>query len=113
MLKPFVSRFSALIAILIMIVLMILGCSPQPTSTPETTITPNPTETEVEFVPATPRNSQEVVIFSFEEDGYAHLFMYAPDEMPLTRITYGDWDDITPAPSPDGERIAFASNRNG
>ena len=33
--------------------------------------------------------------------------------MPLTRLTSGDWDDITPAPSPDGEKIAFASNRSG
>ena len=33
--------------------------------------------------------------------------------MPLTRLTAGDWDDITPAASPDGEKIAFASNRNG
>jgi TolB protein len=33
--------------------------------------------------------------------------------MPLTRITSGDWDDITPSPSPNGEKIAFASNRNG
>ena len=54
-----------------------------------------------------------MVIFSYEEDGYAHLFTYIPDKMPLTRITSGDWDDITPAPSPDGEQIAFASNRSG
>ena len=54
-----------------------------------------------------------MVIFSYEEDGYAHLFAYIPGRMPLTRLTSGDWDDITPAPSPDGKKLAFASNRSG
>src|SRR5919106_4514708 len=88
------------------------GCSPQATETPEITATFKPTATE-EFIPATPTNAEEVVIFSYEEDGYAHLFAYIPEKMPLTRITSGDWDDITPSASPDGEKIAFASNRNG
>jgi TolB protein len=106
-------RFSTLTAILSIIIFAILGCSPQATPTPET-IALEPTVTEAEFIPPTaPKNSQEIVIFSFEEDGYAHLFIYAPERMALTRITSGDWDDITPAPSPDGERLAFASNRSG
>jgi hypothetical protein len=108
-----VSRFSTLTAFLGIIFLVLLGCSPQATLTPVVTVESHPTATEVEFVPVVPKNSQEIVIFSFEEDAYAHLFMYAPEKMPLTRITSGDWDDITPAPSPDGEKIAFASNRSG
>jgi TolB protein len=107
------SRFPVIRIILALVVLWLLGCSPEATPTPEPTPTFEPTATEVEFIPATPRASQEMVIFSFEEDGYAHLFTYIPGKMPLTRITAGDWDDITPAPSPDGEQIAFASNRNG
>lgn len=107
------SRLSTLTTALGLLLLSLLGCSPQATPTPEATVTFEPTATEVEFVPAPPRVSQEIVIFSYEEDGYAHLFTYIPDKMPLTRITSGDWDDITPAPSPDGEQIAFASNRNG
>jgi hypothetical protein len=94
------SRFYALIAILSIVILGVISCSPQATPTPETTTTFEPTATEVEFIPTAPRNSQEIVIFSFEEDGYAHLFMYAPEKMPLTRITSSDWDDITPALSP-------------
>ena len=113
MLKTLLSRFFALTASLLLILLAILGCSPQATPTPEMTVEAEPTATEVEFIPTAPRNSQEVVIFSYEEDGYAHLFMYSPEKMPLTRITSGDWDDITPASSPDGETIAFASNRSG
>lgn len=107
------SRFFTLTAILSIIFLGIISCSPQSTPTPETTIAFEPTATEVKVIPTAPRNSQEIVIFAFEEDGYAHLFMYVPEKMPLTRITSGDWDDITPAPSPDGEKIAFASNRSG
>jgi TolB protein len=90
-----------------------MGCSPQLTPTPESTIASEPTATEAQFIPTAPRNSQEIVLFSFEEDGYAHLFMHVPEKMLLTRLTSGDWDDITPAPSPDGEKIAFASNRSG
>lgn len=94
--------------------LMLLGCTPQVTATPETTnviqATASATQT---FAPVVPKNAQEVVIFSFEEDGYAHLFAYIPNKLALTRITSGNWDDITPAPSPDGSKIAFASNRNG
>ncbi len=107
------SRPPALTTILCLCLLSLLGCSPQVTATLETPLTLEPTATEVEFVPAPPRDAREIVIFSYEEDGYAHLFTYIPELLPLTRITSGDWDDITPAPSPDGEQIAFASNRNG
>ena len=107
------ARFSTLTSILSLILLALLGCSPQVTPTPETTISFEPTATEVEIIPTAPRNAQEIVIVSFEEDGYSHLFMYMPEKMPLTRITAGDWDDITPAPSPDGQRVAFTSNRSG
>jgi TolB protein len=91
---------------------MLMSCSPQTTPLPEATVTLKPTATEV-IVPVVLKNAQEMVIFSYEEDGYAHLFAYIPEKMPLTRITSGDWDDITPAASPDGEKIAFTSNRNG
>jgi len=47
------------------------------------------------------------------ESGYTHLFAYRPLSLPLTRITDGAWDDITPALSPDHRRLAFASNRAG
>ena len=107
-------RLSALIAILCIILLAVLGCTPQVTSTPEIIDIIEATATATEdFVPLIPKNSQELAIFSFEEDGYAHLFGYIPGKLPLTRITSGDWDDISPAPSPNGKKIAFISNRNG
>jgi TolB protein len=106
------SRLPTRISSFVLVALLLLSCSPQPTETPEITATIEPTATE-EFTPVVSKNAQEIIILSYEEDGYAHLFAYIPEEMPLTRITSGDWDDITPAPSPDGEKIAFASNRNG
>ena len=110
--KP-LSRFPALIAFFSLIGLSVFGCSPGITNVPELTLTVEPTATE-EFIPVVvSKNAEEIVIFSFEEDGYARLFAYIPDKLPLTRLTSGDWDDITPSPSPDGEKIAFASNRNG
>jgi TolB protein len=56
---------------------------------------------------------------ALNEGGNTHLFAYQPEQfgegqpLPLTRLTYGPWDDINPAISPDGQTIAFASNRGG
>lgn len=54
-----------------------------------------------------------LIVLSLVEHTRAHLFLYHPQNLPLTRITHGDWDDIHPAASPDGGRIAFSSNRGG
>jgi len=99
---------------LTLIGLILLSCtSNTATQTQESsTQTIQPSATQA-VVPTIPPGSREMVIFSYEEDGYAHLFAYIPDQMPITRLTNGDWDDITPAASPDGKSIAFASNRNG
>jgi TolB protein len=53
------------------------------------------------------------VVLSLEENGFAHLFAYQTATTPLTRLTYGEWNDIAPALSPNGRQIAFASNRRG
>lgn len=110
--KTLLSRLPALTTILVLIFLPLLSCTQQITQTPETALTQEPAATS-EFVPVVSKKAQELLIFSYDEDGYAHLFAYIPDRMPLTRITYGDWDDITPSPSPDGEKLVFASNRGG
>jgi len=63
--------------------------------------------------------NQGLIILALDEGGNTHLFAYQPEAtgagqpLPLTRLTYGPWDDITPAISPDGQAVAFASNRNG
>jgi TolB protein len=62
------------------------------------------------------------LVLSIREGSDAHLFAYSPflenapgglSALPLTRITSGPYQDIAPEVSPDGHKIAFASNRNG
>lgn len=53
------------------------------------------------------------ILISMMEGGHNRLFAYQPMRIPLTRLTFGPWDDITPALSPDGSRLAFSSNRDG
>ena len=92
---------------------ILLGCSP-PVGMPTTeetilaTITPSETATSI-VIPG----NQDIVVLSLEENGYAHLFLYIPQQLPLTRLTYGEWDDTQPALSPDGSKVAFSSNRDG
>lgn len=54
-----------------------------------------------------------IMILSLADGYYKHLFAYHPSDLPLTRITDHPWDDIQPAISPDGSRIAYTSRRNG
>ncbi len=62
---------------------------------------------------------QGLIILALDEGGNSHIYAYQPREggagqpLPLTRLTYGPWDDVNPAISPDGRRVAFASNRSG
>jgi TolB protein len=94
------------------------GQPPTPTSTTTSTITHTPDQpapaspTAALFAPPAPA-SPGVIIFSTYENGYNRLYAYHPQNLPLTRITNGDWDDITPAASPDGKSLSFASNRDG
>jgi TolB protein len=70
-----------------------------------------PTVVEVPLFPIDLK--QGLIILALREGADTHLFAYAPEVLPLTRLTSGAWDDIQPAVSPDGTRIAFASNRSG
>jgi TolB protein len=113
---------------LLLIALVACSAPPSPASTsvlPSATLTvsasPTLAATQTPYVitatsfpqPIPTAGPQSVYIFSLAEAGHEHLFAYNPQSLPLTRLTSGDWDDITPALSPDGTRIAFASNRNG
>ena len=86
--------------------------SPTPANTPTPTLPPTlpaPTATPLFSTPL----NQGALILSINEGGFYHLFAYQPIKMPLTRLSYGAWDDITPSLSPDCRTLAFASNRSG
>ncbi len=100
-----------LISISIVLALTLIGCASKATPTSTPTFLAEPTHTPT--ATSTPIVPKDVMILSIEENGYAHLFATIPGKLVLTRLTSGQWSDIDPAMSPDGKRIAFASNRDG
>ncbi len=86
-----------------------------PSPSPTLTLTPAPSQTPyvITATSAVTPSPRGLFIFSLNEAGYAHLFIYSPLSLTLTRLTAGPWDDITPCLSPDGNLVAFASRRNG
>jgi len=87
--------------------------TPSPSSTPSQTATATLVPTNTGLSPTLPPGTDDYFVLSLADNGYKHLFIYSPQAVQLRRITDGTWDDITPAISPDGKKIAFASRRNG
>ena len=99
-----------LLLILLVLSLVLSACG---AATPPVVPTvPDQAETAQPVIYA-PALAQDLIVLSLEENGYAHLFVTIPGKLELTRITGGAWNDITPSLSPDGSRLAFASNRDG
>jgi TolB protein len=123
-------RITAITSALIGFFMLLTACGPARTTIP-TDIPPTNTETtdpvstravdstQTPYVitatsPAPTAPAPVGTIFlSLADGGYFHLFAYSPQTLPLTRLTAGAWDDITPALSPDGHKLAYSSHRNG
>lgn len=76
----------------------------------------SPTATSTLLPITTGENSADkagLIIFSMADGEFNHLFAYHPSYLPVTRLTSGEWDDESPSVSPDGNLIAFSSNRTG
>jgi TolB protein len=96
---------------------------PSPTSSPTTAPTltatlAQPSETPIPVQvggqnAAETLKKQGVLLLSLRDGKYAHLFAYHPDYLPLTRVTNTTWDEIDPAVSPDGQKLAYTSRQNG
>ncbi len=116
-------------ACLTLILFALAACVPLPTPTPEpptatlsptATVSPTNAPTQTPYVITatsetveTTDTSQGVYFLSLAENGRYHLFAYSPQSLAFTRLTNDAWDDITPALSPDGNWLAYASRRNG
>ena len=97
--------------------------SPSPSATLTSTEIPfiQTPSTAVSFASPTPFVTLQkgLLVLSMMEGVHSHLYVYQPQinansvPMPLTRLTDGPWDDISPAISPDGKGLVFASNRSG
>ncbi len=119
----------ALIVLFSLILVSLASCGSGQTSTP-TPATPSltytssfsptdaPTQTPyiitaVSQVTSSVTATPALFFLSLANSPHHHLFAYSPTGLSLTRLTYGAWDDVSPALSPDGTRLVFASNRNG
>src|SRR5687768_11221577 len=72
---------------------LLLGCTQSIGTKPPEIVSTLATATETpELISTAATAERDMVILSFEEDGYAHLFAYIPEQLPLTRLTVGDWD---------------------
>ncbi len=85
--------------------------APAAEPTPFPTHTPMPTAPPV--VLGAGRSLDGLRILSLSEYGYARLFSYQLIGQPFTRLTFGEWDDVSPAISTSNGLVAFASNRSG
>ncbi len=110
--------------------LMLSACS-KPTATPVPTNTPAPTQSSILPTSAPTQTLQPtptllptpaqvannlpvgVIVFTMGDGAYRHLYAYQPNYLTISRLTSGNWDDIDPAISPDGNSMVFASNRSG
>lgn len=66
-----------------------------------------------DFDPAVSRDGQFIVYASTQHRPTADIYMKAVNGRTITQLTADPGQDVMPSISPDGKRVAFASNRSG
>lgn len=108
----------ALLAALFLLAFPLAACAPAITNPPAATAnfadgnTPTPAPA-AETPPNHSPQGRGRFVLSLNEGGFYRLHVFDAETLNFTRITAGNWNDITPALSPDGRQIAFASDRSG
>jgi TolB protein len=117
------NRTPSLLILFLIAIMLLSACvkpfqapTPTPAATNTATRTPSPSPTASSTPTKTPRpqpgDTTQTFILSMDDNGYNHLFAYAPQKMAPVRLTNGQWDDVSPAVNRDGTKVVFASNRN-
>lgn len=70
-------------------------------------------EEGADFDPCVSRDGNKIVFASTQHRSTADLYIKRVNSKTVTQLTSGGSDNVMPDISPDGERIAFATNRNG
>lgn len=69
--------------------------------------TPTPTAT-----PSLGKDANGIIAFYSHRDGNIEIYTMNPDGSDQRRLTFNEYDDYSPALSPDGSQIAFISDRD-
>lgn len=70
-------------------------------------------EEGADFDPCVSRDGTQIVFASTQHRTTADLYIKRVNSKTVTQLTNGGSDNVMPDISPDGQRIAFATNRNG
>jgi TolB protein len=87
--------------------------TPSPTSTSTPTFTPTPTHTPTVTPSPTPLPGVNLVAFESCRDGNGEIYLLDTKSGQATNLTRNPADDRAPAWRPDGGAIAFESHRDG
>ena len=99
------TRHALITAYWLLITVFITSCAPKSPAPQSTPIVPTDIPIIIE--------NGEVILLSMEENGYAHFFLYSPRWTTPPALDPGELERYRPSLSPDGNQIAFASNRSG